>query len=1130
MNLQVSFEIHKMLQVIYHISDIHLIERNFVNILNSFNRLVNDILCDTRKSILVIAGDIFEHKNTLYTNEIQVFIQMMKLLEDSKIKTLIIPGNHDCNVNLTDTIDNITLLNGSNSDYIKVYNHSGKVDGLEIFGFDNVDFYVYSLIDKKIPKVENNERLKIAICHDQVENAKYYNNTEVKNAPLSIKDFKQYDITLLGDIHKCQFLTDTMAYCGSFVQKNKGEDLNHGYILWNLECLSGEFKIIPLKEIFLNVYAENDKLFIPDYSSEQKITYFTFKYLSCSKEFIDKTIEELNKIHSLDKIICLDNFVINETNNTDSTNNFQLSHDSIIKESLILSGNSHLTESIIEYHHSKMHQISETQLKNFVLVRLEWSNLYCYGEDNVIDFQNFSNDLIVINGKNKTGKSSFIDILTFILFNKNIRGKRNDIVNKYTKSGYAMLTLQQGNDEYVMYRKKFRKSATDEFTVKKNGVLITKSTIDETYRFIINEIGIGSFENFINLTTALQNRQFLLDSNKNGLVQLINQLVNIDFFDEIENEVKVEKAVLKKLQKEYNIKMEYFKDITEEVLEQEISLCEENSNELKKAKDEKNKLLVTLKELYKDYDKSIGVCEDNVDGCLQDCVFDKSFESYNQEKIQTMYKLKTLRSGDTVETNESILDIEKKLKTLVYKQVTVSNEELDKLEEYSLYLTEHRDDLNVFLEELENCKIKSYHNIPKEYNDILESIENVLRKQKLNKEAIVASFTFDSVCECCTTNEHLVLELDAQNLNVELKTLLREKEMHLENAVLKRNTEKTLRNGEKIVKRDIYLSVQKKVEVIKQFISNQKIFKLENKLRGLYIKNIDELDKKITMLLLKRKLENTKIFKSIQTTESKIERLNEYIGTFKESKSVELYQLEQKWNEKKDLVELIAKNTELLHFFQVYSELIDKKTGIKGTILKNVCVSLEKHINYYLNSITDFQVVIDYQQTIQMYTVGALSKEELIPVELASGFQKFVLDIIIRISLSKMFLNKQFSYLIIDEGFGNLDLENLTDFCNVLSRLRYDFKNIFVITHNEEVKSYGTKFLNVTVAKSGKSKLVNSIVNVIVDNECESEPDIVDAYLEKQNNRWYCKKCRTSFLDSKAKLDNHLNGKKHKGF
>ena len=52
---------------------------------------------------------------------------------------------------------------------------------------------------------------------------------------VKITKFDGYDMGLLGDIHKRQHLNkeETISYCGSLVQQNHGEGLDH-YLLWDV--------------------------------------------------------------------------------------------------------------------------------------------------------------------------------------------------------------------------------------------------------------------------------------------------------------------------------------------------------------------------------------------------------------------------------------------------------------------------------------------------------------------------------------------------------------------------------------------------------------------------------------------------------------------------------------------------------------------------------------------------------------------------------------------------------------------------------------------------------------------------------------------------------------------------------
>ena len=97
-------------------------ENSYANIEHSFNILVNSIVeTGIEQSLLVIAGDIFEYKSYMYSDDIFVFKEMCKKLHDNGIKCAILPGNHDYNVNSELVKDKISLL-VDNFSNIKCFN------------------------------------------------------------------------------------------------------------------------------------------------------------------------------------------------------------------------------------------------------------------------------------------------------------------------------------------------------------------------------------------------------------------------------------------------------------------------------------------------------------------------------------------------------------------------------------------------------------------------------------------------------------------------------------------------------------------------------------------------------------------------------------------------------------------------------------------------------------------------------------------------------------------------------------------------------------------------------------------------------------------------------------------------
>jgi DNA repair exonuclease SbcCD nuclease subunit len=60
--------------------------------------------------------------------------------------------------------------------------------------------------------------------------------SSTQNKTITPSTFEPYDMALLGDIHKHQFLAPNIAYAGSLIQQNMGEDIaNHGLIKWDIK-------------------------------------------------------------------------------------------------------------------------------------------------------------------------------------------------------------------------------------------------------------------------------------------------------------------------------------------------------------------------------------------------------------------------------------------------------------------------------------------------------------------------------------------------------------------------------------------------------------------------------------------------------------------------------------------------------------------------------------------------------------------------------------------------------------------------------------------------------------------------------------------------------------------------------
>ena len=73
-------------------------------------------------------------------------------------------------------------------------------------------------------------------------------------------------------------------------------------------------------------------------------------------------------------------------------------------------------------------------------------------------------------------------------------------------------------------------------------------------------------------------------------------------------------------------------------------------------------------------------------------------------------------------------------------------------------------------------------------------------------------------------------------------------------------------------------------------------------------------------------------------------------------------------------------------------------------------------------------------------------------IELASGMEKMISSLAIRVALINVSSMSKTNSLIIDEGFGSLDELNLEACSRLLQSLKKWFKNILVISHVDAIK------------------------------------------------------------------------------
>ena len=170
-----------MIKTIAHLADIHIRKlHRFVEYRQVFKKLYKQ-LKDLKPDAIYIGGDVVHGKLDTSPEEVRMvanfFLELCKIAP-----TIIIPGNHDCNLNnksREDTLSPIVDLVQKITPNLHYWKKTG------VYTMDNVDFATLSIfdIDKEgkqitdtIPKIHESKKVR-EIYYDKKNNKSIYGTT-----------------------------------------------------------------------------------------------------------------------------------------------------------------------------------------------------------------------------------------------------------------------------------------------------------------------------------------------------------------------------------------------------------------------------------------------------------------------------------------------------------------------------------------------------------------------------------------------------------------------------------------------------------------------------------------------------------------------------------------------------------------------------------------------------------------------------------------------------------------------------------------------------------------------------------------------------------------------------------------
>lgn len=195
------------------------------------------------------------------------------------------------------------------------------------------------------------------------------------------------------------------------------------------------------------------------------------------------------------------------------------------------------------------------------MLNLKFSNLFAFGDNNEIDFQN-RKGVLSINGKNKYGKSSIIDIILFSLYGKCTKGlTQKDYLNYRKKNLICILELMVNGNKFriIRYAATGKKDVKNlkiglEFYQFENNQYKCITGTDSSHTQKKIESFIGTYDDLILTNVLLQNEVSFISLSNSERIDHLMKLYNIEIFDNLYNvandEYKSKKTLYKHLQNE----------------------------------------------------------------------------------------------------------------------------------------------------------------------------------------------------------------------------------------------------------------------------------------------------------------------------------------------------------------------------------------------------------------------------------------------------------------------------------------------------------------------------------------------------------------------------------------------------
>ena len=681
----------------------------------------------------------------------------------------------------------------------------------------------------------------------------------------------------------------------------------------------------------------------------------------------------------------------------------------------------------------------------------------------VVEFPDGVTGVIGLNG---AGKSTIFEAISWVLYGPVAARTSADQIKREgaetSEPCRVELEFVFEDDQYRIVREMTGKNLNASATATVNGN-IAASGAETVSKFVQKKLGMDFKSFFTSIFAKQKELNALSTMNASERRPLILKMLGIDALDEVVKEIRSDKRHKSSLIEKLSL------DLVDKTGKDKIEKYKAETGEL----NEKQKVMVLsikqVKEKIQTFKKELETLEKKYKNSKNE------YEKINLRKEQlgeqkTLFENKSKLQEQIKELQSKIgkrqASLEKQQKELkgfgdIAKEIKNVEERMDKTDK----------------------EIEEIIKIKERKKTLITSLNKSIREID-SKRKNIEKMGPDASCPTCDRvlgdqHDQLLKKFDEEkndkNKEIEIfsKDILIEQEKY----------EKTFRERQALEKKRDYLQKQqRKKERIDTTIRNTSI-ELEREK-----KEIEDKEKqKAKIGEVEFDLKGYEAVKNqVKGLYSKYQSTLDILGEKKDQLGSAKLELEKKDGEKKLIISKIKtlheKMDELKEFkkritdekrnVQNLKMLSDVMSSFRSHLISRIRPALSLYASDFFSRLTDGkyqEIEIDENYNLMVYDGGNPYE-----IERFSGGEEDLANLCLRLAISEVITERAgglFNFIILDEIFGSQDMIRRQNIMKALNSLSSKFKQIFLITHIEDIKNYMENIILVSENESGISTI-----------------------------------------------------------